>query len=210
MSLPACCRQGSQARSKKPETISQSVDKMKFFKFAKTRFKNKKGQATTEVVLFFPILLLILFFTAKIFALLVIVQKLEIGSYYAARRWQLESHRSLMYQPGDEGLRVDIKNKVDRYLGLGTSFANFLQLYSSTLTIERTQVWNILTLKVYMTPAKIPLLCKYPSSVVCVGYGEFCYKGYNYMCTSGAALEVIKYVPNRDMPLRYELPGLVK
>lgn len=178
----------------------------RFFKTKK--LAGKKGQATTEVVLIVPILLVILFFTAKVFALLVIVQKLEIASYYAARRWQLESHRSLMYQPYDEGLRQDIKGKVEQYLGFGGSLAGFLQLYSSSLTVNRTQVWNIVTLRISMRPARVPLLCKYPASIVCIGYGPYCYKGHAYLCTSGAMLEVIKYVPNRDRSLRYELPGL--
>ncbi len=177
--------------------------------FKKNIFSGKKGQATTEVVLIVPILLLILFFTAKVFTLLVIVQKLEIASYYASRRWQLESHRSLLHQPADEGLRQDIKRKVERYLGFGGPFANFLQLRSSSLTVERTQVWNIVTLSISMKPAKVPLLCAYPANIVCTTYGEYCYKGYRYLCTSGARLEVIKYVPNRDRSLRFALPGLV-
>lgn len=181
---------------------------MKFL-IRKNIFFEKKGQATTEVVLIVPILLLILFFTAKIFALLVIVQKLEIASYYAARRWQLESHRSLLHQPADTGLRQDIKRKVEQYMGFGGPFANFLQLYASDLTVERTQVWNVVTLSISMRPARIPLLCAYPVNTVCSPYGEYCYKGYRYLCTTGAKLEVIKYVPNRDRSLRFALPGLV-
>ena len=55
-----------------------------------------QGQATTETVLLFPIFLFFLFAFAKIFALLVLVQKMEIASYYAARRWQLDLPRSFM------------------------------------------------------------------------------------------------------------------
>src|SRR5271156_878348 len=56
-----------------------------------------KGQATTEVVLLMPLFMFFLYAFAKIFAMLLLVQKLEIASYYAARRWQLESHRNATY-----------------------------------------------------------------------------------------------------------------
>ncbi len=51
----------------------------------------------TEVLLLFPMFMVILFITVKIFALLVLIQKMEIASYYAARRWQLESHLNANY-----------------------------------------------------------------------------------------------------------------
>ena len=49
----------------------------------------RKGQAMTEVVLLFPIVMFFLFAFAKVFALLILMQKLEIASFNAARRWQL-------------------------------------------------------------------------------------------------------------------------
>jgi Flp pilus assembly protein TadG len=50
---------------------------------------NRKGQATTEVVLLFPIFFILALFVIKIYGLLVVVQKTEIASFYAAKRWQL-------------------------------------------------------------------------------------------------------------------------
>src|SRR5580658_5892474 len=99
--------------------------------------KNKaKGQATTEVVLLMPLFMFLLFAFAKIFSMLLLVQKLEIASYYAARRWQLESHRNANYVGSDfSNLLPDIQTNVNNYLGLGvtvggplyqTSAASFL------------------------------------------------------------------------------------
>jgi hypothetical protein len=172
------------------------------------KLTDKKGQSTTEVVLILPILMLILFFTAKIFALLVMVQKVEIASYYAARRWQLESHVGSGFEAWDEGLRRDIKNKVMDYLGFGGPLAGFLQLSSCILDVERAQALNVITLIVEMSPPRVPFLCRYPSNVVCAQYGAACYRGYDYLCVSGAALRVDKYVPNRDWPLDYFLRSL--
>src|SRR5208282_3387986 len=83
--------------------------------------RNSRGQATTEVVLLLPLFMFFLYAFAKIFAMLLLVQKLEIASYYAARRWQLESHRNFTYaqrmdQPGGP-LQSDILAKVNGYLG---------------------------------------------------------------------------------------------
>lgn len=171
----------------------------------------KKGQATTEVVLLFPIFMVIVFITAKIFALLVLVQKMEIASYYAARRWQLESHRNMNYIPWDQGtLKPDILDKVEGYLGFNTpSVSRFLNLRSVELDIVRTQVWNVVTLTVKTKPAGMRILCRYPRHSVCaMPYGQACEIGYNYICSRGGTLEIIKYVPNRDRPIQFVLPGL--
>ncbi|MBO7605771.1 MAG: hypothetical protein J6S61_04845, partial [Elusimicrobiaceae bacterium] len=53
---------------------------------------SKHGQATTEVVLLFPIFFILALFIIKIYGLLIVLQKTEIASVYAARRWQFESH----------------------------------------------------------------------------------------------------------------------
>ena len=166
---------------------------------------NKKGQATTEVVLIIPILIMILFFTAKVFALLIVTQKLEIASYYAGRRWQLESHTAEAYQSWDTSLKRDIEKKVRQYLGIGKPIANFLQLYSCKVTVKRVQTWNLVTLTVKLRPASIPLLCKYPAGVVCQDYTQLCYRGHKYLCISGATLEMKKYVPTRDRPVNFFL-----
>src|SRR4029077_16266121 len=77
-----------------------------------------RGQATTEVVLLMPLFMFFLFAFAKIFAMLLLVQKLEIASYYAARRWQLESHRNVAYEGFDaNALCSDIERQVACYIG---------------------------------------------------------------------------------------------
>ena len=179
----------------------------------------RRGQAMTEVVLLFPIFMLVVFILAKMFALLVLVQKMEIGSYYAARRWQLESHLNVdIAKDWDEAWLIgDIENKVKGYLGFEDTrkdgAKNFLNLRSLKLDIVRTQVWNVVTLTVETDPAGIKMLCKYPKEVVCAApYGVACKDGYEYLCgggdSRGRTLEVVKYVPNRDRPIQFVLPGL--
>ena len=53
-------------------------------------FISRKGQATTETVLLFPVLVIFILFIIKIFGLLVLSQKMEIAGFYAARRYQLQ------------------------------------------------------------------------------------------------------------------------
>lgn len=180
------------------------------FKKLKKTFKKRAGQAMTEVVLLFPMFMVITFIFVKIFALLVLVQKMEIASYYAARRWQLESHLNAAYVSHDAGLRKNIEGTVKGYLGFGTpSVSKFLNLRSFELTVIRTQVWNVVTLTVTTNAAGVAMLCKYPKQVICaLPYGMECQSGYDYICTGGKKLEVIKYVPNRDRPIKFVLPGL--
>jgi hypothetical protein len=168
-------------------------------RFLSRLLRPKRGQAMTEVVLIFPIFMFFLMAMAKVFAMLILVQKVEIASYYAARRWQLESHRNVEYagQDGDGGcggLCNDIKNQVLKYVGYGTKMEKFLGLgYNCKdgkqvgLKIERTQVWNVVTLTVCTDPPQGP----------------------NWMWkNSGFTFEVTKYVPNRDRPIAFVLPGL--
>lgn len=165
--------------------------------------RRSRAQATTEVVLLMPLFMLFLFLFAKIFALLVLVQKMEIASYYAARRWQLESHRNVAYEGFDGGqgcggaLCQDILKNVNSYLGYGTAAASYLDLDSCSggagacLTIQRTQVWNIVTLTVRTKPLTGPIF-KY--------LGTENKKGFEFTVT--------KYVPNRDRPIAFQLPGI--
>jgi len=166
----------------------------------------------TEVVLLFPIFMIIVFVTAKMFALLVLVQKMEVASYYAARRWQLESHLNSEYAAGWDMyfLKQDIEKKVKGYLGFETaSTRSFLNLRSLKLDVVRTQVWNVVTLTVETAPAGIKILCIHPKQAVCGRpYGAACVAGYDYLCSGGKRLEVVKYVPNRDRPIQFVLPGL--
>jgi hypothetical protein len=171
----------------------------------------RPGQAMTEVVLLFPMFLVIVFLTAKIFALLVLVQKLEIASYYAARRWQLESHLNAEHANWDETtLKKDIEKAVRGYIGFDTpAVSKFLNLKELKMEVVRTQVWNVITITVITNPAGIKLLCKYPAQAVCTyPYGAECMNGHAYICQGGKQMEVIKYVPNRDRPIQFVLPGL--
>lgn len=190
----------------------KAISRVFAFRRSSSAVRLKKGQAMTEVVLLFPIFMLIVFITAKIFALLVLVQKMEIASYYAARRWQLESHLNVNYAMSyDEGtLKTDIEDKVKDYLGFRTpAIAKFLNLRSLELDIVRTQVWNVVTLTVETNPAGLALFCKYPKQAVCAHpYGAACNNGYDYICVGGKTLDVVKYVPNRDRPIQFVLPGL--
>lgn len=171
--------------------------------------KNKKGQTTIEVVMLLPIFLIFALFIAKIFALLVLVQKMEIASFYAGRRWQLESHRQIEYVQGWDNnvLKEDIARKVKDYIGFtNPATKKFLSLNKVELNIERTQLWNVVTLSVSTKPPGFGMLCKTDKRKVCKRpYGPKCFRGYNFMCESGAKIEVIKYVPNRDRPIPFVL-----
>ena len=154
--------------------------------------RKARGQATTEVVLLFPLFMFFMFGLVKIFALLIVVQKMEIAGFYAARRWQLESHRNVAYEADDENkLRKDISEKTARFLGCGNrAVETFLDLMCSDtknmVQVQRAQVWNIVTLRLKTRPWRIPL-----------------------MRFSFPAFEVVKYVPNRDRPISYNLPGTI-
>jgi hypothetical protein len=156
---------------------------------------NRRGQATTEVVLLFPIFMFFLFAFAKVFALLILVQKIEIASFYAARRWQLESHRNASFEGWDEStLRPNIEGIVLNYLGYGSSSEKFLDLVMYCrngrrpgVSVQRTQVWNIVTVTACTKPIDMPF-----------------YK------STGFVFESTKYVPNRDRPIAFVLPGLTQ
>lgn len=152
-----------------------------------TKRRFARGQAMTEVVLMFPMFMFFLFAFAKIFALLVLVQKIEIASFYAARRWQLESHRNVDFLANDNALKTNIEGQVSQYLGYGQPAGKFLDLEGAgaQITIERTQVWQVVTVTVKTEPIKMA-----------------------YYETNGFKFEVTKYVPNRDRPIAFVLPGL--
>ena len=175
--------------------------------------RGERGQATTEVVLLFPLFMFFLFAFAKVFALLILVQKVEIASFYAGRRWQLESHRNANCEGWDSGaLLMDINEKVKKYIGYDSaaysqdwgngnktnaSTSNFLDLTTSCLvtkecgagapgvTVSRTQVWNVVIVTACTKPLNMPF---------------YKTKGFVFCST--------KYVPNRDRPIAFILPGL--
>ncbi|MDE2292723.1 MAG: hypothetical protein KGL53_11635 [Elusimicrobia bacterium] len=153
--------------------------------------RGEDGQATTEVVLLLPLFMFFLFAFSKVFALLILVQKMEVASYYAARRWQLESHRNVQYEGFDNGtLCPDIEEKVKDYLGYYDSRTKgFLGLTDvSVCPVVRTQVWNVVTLTVRTRPIEI--------------------RGLPQLKIPAYKFEVVKYVPNRDRPIAFVLPGL--
>ncbi|MFI5346940.1 MAG: hypothetical protein ACHQ51_11255 [Elusimicrobiota bacterium] len=159
----------------------------------------------TEIVLIFPLFVFFLMAFAKLFALLILVQKMEIASFYAARRWQLESHRNVAFEADDGAnscsgntLCGDIKTQVMEYIGYGTPKAGFLDLASGScpvnkdctagapgVSIQRTQVWNVVTVTACTNPVKMP-----------------------FLKTNGFTFCSTKYVPNRDRPIAFVLPGL--
>lgn len=167
---------------------------MNLFSGERPMKKNRRsGQATTEVVLTLPILMLFVWMFTKLFLLLILVQKLEIASYYAARRWQLESHRNVQYEQKDGGgnfgcegqfqsLCGNIEHHVRGYLGCtGGPLVTYLGLAKCDVEITRQNVWNEVSLTANVT---LPFVQQVK---------EF---------------RVTKYVPNRDRPIAYVLPGL--
>ena len=176
--------------------------------------KSKRGQATTEVVLLFPIFFILALFIIKTYGLLIVLQKAEIASAYAARRWQMESHRAVKYTQGwDKNFLIpDIKKKVQDYIGFNTpSMRKFLSLRKVDLEIERYTVWNSVKIRISTYPPRIPFLCSYDKREVCKKpYGRACMRGYNFICETGGTIEVTKQVPNRDRPIAFLLPNSKK
>lgn len=171
------------------------------------RLRDRRGQAMTEVMLLFPVFFIFFLGIMKVFAMLVLVQKMEIASYYAARKWQLESHRNVQYTGYDESiLKADIIEKISGYLGcstalgdLGKTTADFLDIANcgsqDMLEVTRTQVWNVVTLNVRTRPWNV-------AEFFCRGAAAS-----TGMCR-GFEFSVTKYVPNRDRPIQFVLPGL--
>ncbi|MGB2579799.1 hypothetical protein AAIR98_001718 [Elusimicrobium simillimum] len=172
---------------------------------------NRRGQATTEVVLLLPLFLIFILFMSKIFALLVLVQKMEIAATYAARRWQLEAHPDEYYASGwDKNfLLKDIEKSVSEYIGFNNmATRNFLSLSTMKLDVKRTQVWNEIILTVHTRPVRAGILCNYNKHKICEDQRirENCYRGFSYLCEAGGQLPPVrKFVSNRDRPNSFEL-----
>lgn len=177
-----------------------------------------KGQAMTELILLVPMFMVFLVAFAKIFAMLILVQKLEIASYYAARRWQLQSHRNVAYTgagnydgdagdtPCGYGLCGSILEKVSDYLGYNSpGVRDFLGLDGNRaeLKVVRTQVWNIVTLTVKVKPI-LGFTLRSSDNPNGLAQGAF---GAPFQ-RSATTFSVTKYVPNRDRPIAFVLPGL--
>jgi TadE-like protein len=152
----------------------------------------QKGQATTEMVLLFPLFMFFMFGIVKIFTLLLLQQKVELEAFYAARRWELQSHRNAQWQASfdDSTLVNAIKNQVKNDLGCNSAHgpAQFLGIFCGgvQLRVDHYQVWNQVTLTVPMAPWVIPGILK----------------------KTMPPFVVRKDVPNRDRPIGFNLPGI--
>jgi hypothetical protein len=172
--------------------------------------KSRRAQSTVEVTLLLPLFVILGLFIFKIYGLLIVVQKLEIAAFYAGRRWQLESHRSLEHQPWDDNfLRRNIESKVKEILDFNNPLLRKARsLRSVSLSVERGETWNEVTIFVRMYPPRIPFICKYDKLKVCDRpYGAACLTGYNFLCEKGGEIKRIKNVINRDRPNAWVLPG---
>ena len=173
----------------------------------KKLFVSNRGQATTETVLLFPILVIFIIFIIKIFGLLVLTQKMEIAGFYAARRYQLQSHTTEFLQRWDRNfLKKDIQRKVEDYLGFNNrGMKRLLSLRSLKLNINTSGTWIKIKMTVRTAPPRINFLCKYNKYKLCED-NQSCYVGYAYLCETGGEIEVIKYVGPNERVLPWVRP----
>ncbi len=171
-------------------------------------FRSRRGQATTEVTLLFPVFVIFILFIIKIFGLLVLTQKMEIAGYYAARRYQLQSHTTDYYaETWDKRfLKKDIKRKVENYLGFDNpGMRKFLNLKDLKLDINTSGTWIRVILVANTNAPRIPFLCKYNKDQVCQ-HDAKCLRGYGFLCETGDKVEVIKYVGPNDRVMPFQRP----
>ncbi len=173
----------------------------------KNIFFSRRGQATTETVLLFPVLVIFILFIIKIFGLLVLTQKMEIAGFYAARRYQLQSHVTDYLTRWDRRyLQKDIQKKVEEYLGFNNpGMVRFLSLRSLKLDINTSGTWTRVTMTVFTAPPRIKFLCNYDKLQLCQNEAT-CYKGYEFLCETGGQIQVIKYVGPNERVLPYVRP----
>ena len=170
-------------------------------------FTSRRGQATTETVLLFPVFIIFILFIIKVFGLLVLTQKMEIAGFYAARRYQLQSHTTDYLKRWDKAwLQKDIERKVKAYLGFNNpGMVRFLSLRKLKLKIDTQATWVRVTMTVYTKPPRIKFLCNYNKLQLCED-SQSCLKGYSFLCEKGGEIEVIKYVGPNDRVLPYVRP----
>ena len=170
--------------------------------------RSRKGQATTEVVLLFPLFVIFILFIIKIFGLLILSQKMEIAGYYAARRFQLQSHETDYYANTWDRrfLKKDTQRKVESYLGFDNEgMRKFLSLNELKMDIETSGTWTKVVLTARTKPPRIRFLCNYNKDQVCDRDAK-CLKGYMFLCETGGEVEVIKYVGHNERPAPYQRP----
>ena len=171
------------------------------------RLFSNRGQATTEVVLLFPILIIFILFIIKIFGLLVLTQKMEIAGFYAARRFQLQSHTTEYLTRWDRRyLQKDIQQKIEDYIGFNSpGKVRFLSLKSLNLDINTSGTWTKVTLTVFTKPPRIKFLCKYDKLQLCQN-DVSCLAGFAFLCETGGQIQVIKYVGPNERVLPWRRP----
>ena len=121
----------------------------------------RRGQATTEVTLLFPLFVIFIVFIIKVTGLLVLNQKMQIAAVYAARRFQLQSHVTAYYANGWDKryLMPRIEDKVKEYVGFNNEgMRKFLSLRDIKVKIDPTTTWTKVTITAYMTPLRIRFL----------------------------------------------------
>lgn len=171
-------------------------------------FHNKKGQATTEVVLLFPLFVILILFIIKVTGLLVLNQKMNIAASYAARRFALQSHETTFYANtwDKRYLKPKIEEKIKDYLGMNnTGMKKFLSLRDFKLIIDPSNTWTKVTLVAYMAPLRIRFLCNYNKDHVC-GRDEHCLVGYRVICETGGEIKVVRHAGHNERPAPYERP----
>ena len=169
---------------------------------------NRRGQATTEMVLLFPVLIVFVLFIIKIFGLLVLNQKMQIAGTYAARRYQLQSHVTEYYEQGWDRrfLKKDVQRKVEEIIGFNNpGMRQFLSLKSFKLDINTDNNWTKITLTANTKAPRIKFLCNYDKDRVC-DRDRYCLKGYNFLCENGFRIQVIKYAGKNERPAPYARP----
>lgn len=174
----------------------------------KTHFLSRRGQATTEMVLLFPVLVVFVLFIIKIFGLLVLNQKMQIAGTYAARRYQLQSHVTDYYERGWDRryLKKDVQRKVEEIIGFNNpGTRQFLSLNSFKMDIDTSANWTKITLTASTKAPRIRFLCSYDKDKVC-DRDRYCLRGYNFLCEDGAKIEVIKYAGKNERPAPYVRP----
>ena len=171
-------------------------------------FSRKEGQATTEMVLLFPVLVVFVLFIIKIFGLLVLNQKMQIAGMYAARRYQLQSHVTDFYEKGWDRryLKKDVKRKVEEIICFNnTGTRQFLSLNSFAMDINTDDNWTKITLTANTKAPRIRFLCNYDKDRVC-DRDRYCLRGYSFLCEEGAKIQVIKYAGKNERPAPYARP----
>jgi len=171
-------------------------------------FSAKNGQATTEMVLLFPVFVIFLVFIIKIAGLLVLNQKMQIAGTYAARRFQLQSHTTEHFSRGWDRryLVKDIQHKVEDYVGFNNAgMRQFLSLRDLKLDVNTDGDWIKITLIARTKPPRINFLCNYDKDMVC-DRDRYCLRGYSFLCENGAQIKVIKYAGPNERPLPFERP----